>query len=94
MWFHLPAAAWGVAVEFTGWICPLTPIENALRDRAGLATYQGDFIEAHLLPLLYPAHLTRGGQILLGVLALALNAVIYWRIASTATPPITPRAGR
>jgi Protein of Unknown function (DUF2784) len=81
VWLHLPAAAWGIAVEFAGWICPLTPLENALRERAGIAPYHGDFIEQHVVPLLYPDRLTRGTQFLLGSLALAINAFVYWRIA-------------
>jgi hypothetical protein len=27
-WVHVPAAVWGALVEVTGWICPLTPVEN------------------------------------------------------------------
>ena len=81
-WLHIPSAVWGVAVEYAGWICPLTPIENALRERAGLAAYRGDFIEHYVLPLLYPAALSRGAQLALGTLALAVNAVVYWRLIS------------
>jgi hypothetical protein len=81
-WLHIPSAVWGIVVEFAGWICPLTPIENTLRTRAGLAPYEGDFLERHLLALLYPAHLTRGTQWLLGGIALAVNALVYWRLAS------------
>jgi hypothetical protein len=81
-WIHLPSAAWGIAVELGGWICPLTPIENMLRERAGLAAYQGDFIERYVLPVLYPGGLTRGTQWFLGGLALVVNAVIYWRLVS------------
>jgi Protein of Unknown function (DUF2784) len=79
---HVPSTAWGIAVEFVDWICPLTPIENALRERSGLAVYQGDFIEYYVLPLLYPARLTRGTQFLLGCIALTVNAVVYWRLLS------------
>lgn len=81
-WLHIPAAGWGVAVEFADWICPLTPIENRLRERAGLAAYRGDFIEQYVLPLLYPARLTRGTQLLLGAVALAINVVVYLRVAA------------
>lgn len=79
-WAHVPAAVWGVAIEFGGWICPLTPIENQLRQRGGSGAYTGDFIEHYVLPLLYPADLTRTWQLLLGSLALAVNAAIYWRV--------------
>lgn len=79
-WLHLPAAAWGVLIEYAGWVCPLTPLENALRERAGLATYSGDFIGAHVLPLLYPEQLTRTTQLWLGTFALVINGVVYWRV--------------
>ena len=82
-WIHLPAAVWGIAVEFFGWYCPLTPLENALRERAGGAAYEGDFIARYLLPVLYPDGLTREAQIALGLLALALNLAVYgyaWRL--------------
>lgn len=76
-WVHVPAAAWGVLIEFAGWVCPLTPLENWLRARAGRSGYEGGFVEHYLLPLLYPADLTREFQIALGGFVLAVNAVIY-----------------
>ena len=76
-WVHLPAAAWGAAIEFTGWICPLTPLEHALRLRAGDDTYAGDFLAAYLLAALYPEGLTRGVQFALGGLVVLVNAAIY-----------------
>lgn len=79
-WIHIPAAAWGVMIEFAGWICPLTPLENRLRARAGEAAYEGDFIARHLLPVIYPDGLTREAQMVLGLVALTVNLVIYWRI--------------
>lgn len=76
-WVHLPAALWGVAIEFGGWICPLTPLENALRARAGLAGYSGGFVEHHLIGWLYPAGLTLPTQVVLGALALLVNVAAY-----------------
>jgi hypothetical protein len=81
-WCHLPAVAWGALVEFTGWTCPLTPLENRLRALAGQQGYDSDFVERYLLPLLYPERLTRDRQVFLGMLAVGLNVVIYgmlWR---------------
>lgn len=81
-WIHVPAAVWGVAIEYAGWICPLTPLENDLRARAGEPAYGGDFVARYLLPVIYPEGLTREAQILLGTGALLLNAAIYavvWR---------------
>lgn len=77
LWIHLPAALWGVLIEFAGWICPLTPLENRLRLKAGELGYEGSFVEHHLLPIVYPEELTRNGQILLGGLVLVVNALVY-----------------
>jgi hypothetical protein len=74
---HLPAAVWGTLIELQGWICPLTPLENSLREAAGGAGYQGGFIEHYLLPVLYPAALTRGVQLGLGVSVIAVNVLVY-----------------
>jgi len=81
-WIHLPAAAWGASIEFWGWICPLTPLENFLRRAGGSGGYSGGFIERYLLPIIYPTQLTREIQLLLGCSLVLLNIVIYisvWR---------------
>lgn len=75
---HLPAAIWGALIEFTGWICPLTPLENELRYKAGQGMYEGGFVENYILPVLYPSGLTRNLQIVLGILVLVINICIYW----------------
>jgi nitrate reductase gamma subunit len=74
---HMPAAIWGVLIEYEGWICPLTPLENSLRASAGAAQYSGGFIQHYIQPVLYPAGLTRGTQIVLGSLALLVNLAAY-----------------
>jgi hypothetical protein len=74
---HVPAAVWGALIEFTGWICPLTPLENAFRQQAGQAGYTGGFIEHYVLPVMYPNGLTRAAQIVLGVAVVAVNVVAY-----------------
>jgi Protein of Unknown function (DUF2784) len=76
-WLHVPAAIWGVLIEYTGWICPLTPLENSLRMRGGEAGYTGGFIQHYIQPILYPAGLTRSTQIVLGSIALILNIAAY-----------------
>lgn len=75
---HLPAVVWGAFIEFTGWICPLTPLENWLRVQGGEAGYQSDFTTRYLLPILYPVDLTRDVQLLLGTVVIVLNAAVYW----------------
>ena len=77
-WLHLPAAVWGAVVEFTGLICPLTPLENWLRKQGGEVSYRSDFIAEHLLPLLYPEELTGNRQLLLATGVVVLNAAVYW----------------
>jgi hypothetical protein len=76
-WLHVPAAIWGVLIEYTGWICPLTPLENSFRARGGEAGYSGGFIAHYIQRLLYPAGLTRGTQIVLGTFVLLLNLSAY-----------------
>jgi hypothetical protein len=76
-WLHVPAAIWGVLIEYSGWICPLTPLENALRERAGQAGYSGGFIEHYVLGALYPAGLTREVQFVLGALVVIINGLVY-----------------
>ncbi|MGE0130520.1 MAG: DUF2784 domain-containing protein [Blastocatellales bacterium] len=85
-WFHIPAVVWGAFIEFAGWDCPLTPLENWLRFRGGEAGYQTSFIERYLLPVIYPAAFSRGLHVALGVLVLGANLVIYWRFWRRSTP--------
>ena len=92
-WLHIPAAIWGVLIEFTGWICPLTPLENSLRTRGGEAGYNGGFIEHYIQPLLYPAGLTRSTQVVLGSLVLALNLTAYGIMVSRMRSQELPDGG-
>jgi Protein of Unknown function (DUF2784) len=81
-WLHLPAALWGAGIEFLAGICPLTPLENHLRHLGGEAGYAGGFVEHYVLPVLYPAGLSRDVQLVLGTIVVVLNVVIYmvvWR---------------
>ncbi len=82
LWLHLPALAWGVFIEFSGGICPLTPLENRLRVLAGEAGFPGGFIEHYLMSLIYPDGLTRDIQIALGIAVMVVNLLAYallWR---------------
>ena len=80
-WVHVPVALWGIAIACVGFVCPLTPLENRLRRLGGETGYEGGFIEHYVTALLYPAGLTREAQLALGMLALAINVVVYWRVA-------------
>lgn len=97
VWVHLPAAVWGALIEFTGWICPLTPLENWLRQAGGAGGYSGGFVEQYILVLIYPEGLTREIQFFLGLGVLILNAVIYagwWqRMRASGDRTTLPREG-
>ncbi|MBW2712274.1 MAG: DUF2784 domain-containing protein [Deltaproteobacteria bacterium] len=81
LWIHLPAASWAALIEFKGWLCPLTPLENHFRRLAGEEGYGGSFIEHYLIPLIYPAGLTTEVQFLLGLLAIGVNLLVYGGVA-------------
>ncbi len=74
---HIPCALWGILIEYRGGICPLTPLENSLRARAGQQGYAGGFVEHYVLPVIYPKGLTSGVQIALGTLVLTVNLLAY-----------------
>lgn len=82
IYLHLPALVWGAMVIAMGWVCPLTPLENAMRQLAREANYRGGFIEHYLLAAIYPQGLTPDVQILLALLLIFANVAIYavlWR---------------
>ena len=80
---HLPAAAWGIFVEITGRVCPLTYAENYLRIAAGQSGFAGSFIEHYLLAIIYPAGLTRNAQLALAGAVVITNVAIYgWLVYS------------
>jgi hypothetical protein len=81
VWVHLPVVVYAAMIEFYGWICPLTPGENWLRQRGGGAGYDETFIEHYVTPIIYPPGLTFSLQITLGILVVAVNVTIYaWLI--------------
>ena len=77
LWLHLPALAWGVWIEASGRICPLTPLENHFRNLAGQTTYGEGFITHYLGPVIYPAGLTRGAQFMILGILVAVNLIGY-----------------
>ncbi|MCH8475587.1 MAG: DUF2784 domain-containing protein [Opitutales bacterium] len=76
-WLHVPVFLWAGLIMLGGWICPLTPLEISLREKAGQEGYDSGFIEHYLLRVIYPEGLTRGIQVVLGLAVFALNAAIY-----------------
>ncbi len=81
LWLHLPALAWGVWIEASGRICPLTPLENHFRDLAGQTTYGEGFVTHYLGPIIYPAGLTRGAQFMIMGILVAVNLFGYALVA-------------
>ncbi len=82
-WLHLPAALWGLFIETTGGVCPLTPLENRLRSAAGAAGYEAGFIEHYLVPLIYLPDPSRDLQLVLAGTVVLANLIVYaivWRI--------------
>ena len=76
-WIHAPVALYGAAIEFSGFVCPLTPLENRLRQQGGQSGYSGGFIEHYVTAALYPTGLTREVQVGLGIAVLLLNVALY-----------------
>ena len=74
---HVPAAVWGAFIEITGRICPLTIWENSFRQSAGESGYSESFVEHYLLPVIYPAGLTRSIQFWIAGCVIIVNVVIY-----------------
>ena len=75
---HLPAVCWGIYIELSGNICPLTPLENHLRRMSGEAGYSAGFVDHFLMPILYPAGLTEEIQLFLGMFVLVVNMFAYF----------------
>lgn len=76
-WLHLPAWAWAIWIELSHRVCPLTPLENHFRHRAGEAGYSGGFIEHYIVPVIYPPGLEPADQVALGSLLLTMNLALY-----------------
>ncbi len=85
-WSHVPSFLWGGGIALVGWVCPLTYLEHDLRAKGAAEGYATSFVEAYVLPLVYPEWLFGGfpriGFIVIGVLIIALNAVLYWRLST------------
>jgi len=93
-WLHLPAVAWGAAVELAGWFCPLTDLENYWRKLGGGPGYDSSFIERYLTPLIYPDGLTRQTQTILGLTVLGINLLAYgWLVHNRRKPKEGNKAG-
>jgi hypothetical protein len=86
-WLHLPIALWAAGISLVNWTCPLTPLENWLRVRAGGTAYATGFLEHYLLPILYPVAMTRTLQVAVGLFVLAVNALVYRHLLRSRAGP-------
>ena len=77
IFIHPPALLWGIYIELTNSVCPLTYLENWFLYQGGLTTYSNDFINNYLFPIIYPEGLTAEIQIYLGVSLIVINILIY-----------------
>lgn len=77
LYFHIPAFLYGVYVELTQSICPLTYLENYFLTKANLASYSTSFIQNYLYAIIYPINLTKEIQISLAIALLIINGIIY-----------------
>jgi hypothetical protein len=75
---HLASFVWAVYAELSpGVICPLTSLENYFGYRAGLSTYDEDFVTRYLIPVIYQEGLTRNIQFILAGIVILINAIVY-----------------
>ena len=77
IYIHLPALLWGIYIEITNSVCPLTYLENWFLHKGELTTYSNNFINNYLIPIIYPEGLTNEIQIYLGILLIVINILIY-----------------
>jgi len=88
-WLHVPAVLWGIYIELSGRICPLTPLENSLREATGQSGYSGGFIDHYITALIYPDGLSRGIQMALAATVVLVNGLVYWRLFARRAKTLT-----
>jgi uncharacterized protein DUF2784 len=68
-WFvHLLAASWATLVITTAVPCPLTAVQNWLRERGGQPPVTGGFIARYVRGVFYPADHETAAQVAVGLL--------------------------
>ena len=82
IYVHVPALIWGIYIEITHSICPLTYLENWFLQKANLATYSEGFIQNYLVPIVYPTNLTVDLQTYLAIVLIVANMIMYGLIIS------------
>ena len=77
LYLHLLSLGWGVYIEFTSSICPLTYLENWLLIQDSSSFYDGGFIENYIMIIVYPEGINPDIQMILGIFLLILNIFFY-----------------
>lgn len=71
-------------VNLMSWTCPLTPIENAFRTRAGELGYSGGVVQHYIGRVVYPRGVPCQLELMAGVAIVADNALVYALIVAWA----------
>ena len=82
IYVHVPALIWGIYIEITHSICPLTYLENWFLQKANLTTYSEGFIQNYLVPVVYPMNMTDDLQTYLAIVLIVANMIMYGLIIS------------
>ena len=82
IYVHVPALIWGIYIELTHSVCPLTYLENWFLLKANLSTYSEGFIQNYLVPIVYPKNLTDNLQIYFAIVLIVANMIMYGLIIS------------
>ena len=89
-WLHLTCALWGALIVWAHVVCPLTPLEKALRVRGGEAAYAGGFIRHYLVDPVFSGGMPRALAWTLVSLALLGNGWLYRRALRTSPRRSSP----
>ena len=82
IYVHVPALIWGIYIELTHSVCPLTYLENWFLQKVNLTTYSEGFIQNYLVPIVYPKNLTEDLQTYFAIVLIVANMIMYGLIIS------------
>ena len=82
IYVHVPALIWGIYIELTHSVCPLTYLENWFLQKVNLSIYSEGFIQNYLVPIVYPTNLTDDLQTYIAIVLIIANMIMYGLIIS------------
>ena len=77
IYIHVPALIWGIYIELTHTVCPLTYLENWFLQKASLTIFPEGFIQNYLVPIVYPKNFAEDFQTYLAMVLIVINIIIY-----------------